>query len=109
MSKMSIERFEKGLGVDIETFIEIITDGFYYIKDNDIYWCGNNAIYIGNGYSNSMVKTHHTIFDINKVTTHKEDCHYWDWKKKGDVFDFKDYGKTWSVNREDLEKVVGNE
>ena len=112
---MTIERFEKGLGVDIKTFIEIITNGFYYInkKDNEIYWYGNRAVFIGNGHSpnsNNMVITH---FLADKIDYENQkilkDQHYWDWAKEEDVFCFKDYGKTWSIKREDLEKVVENE
>lgn len=104
---MKIERFEKGLGVPIETFIEIITNGFYYKQGKEIYWC-SNAIFIGNGYyphSNSMVRTHF-LNSQKDYTTNKniEDSHYWDWCKKEDVFCFEDYGKTWSINREDLEE-----
>ena len=107
---MSKERFEKGLGVDIETFIEIITEGFYYIskKYNKVFWC-NNAIFVGNGFSpssNHMVRTHflddEIDYNTNKVL---KDQHYWDWAKEEDVFCFNDYGKTWSINRDDLEKI----
>lgn len=103
---MDIERFEKGLGVTMEIFIEIITNGFYYKQRKEIYWC-SNAIFIGNGYSphtNSMVETHFLGSKQDpKTNEYIEDSHYWDWAKKEDVFNFEDYGKTWSVNREDLE------
>ncbi len=98
-------RFEKGVGVSIETFIKIITDGFYYKKGKDVFW-ESNAVFIGNGYcrhSNSMVKTHflYSEFDHDNQKS-IADQHYWDWAKKEDVFNFEDYGKTWSINREDL-------
>lgn len=98
--------FKKHFGVTIEDFIEILTHGFYYKSKKDIYYC-NNAIFVGNGYSphsNSMVRTHYWIKDADNAANGKEDCHYWDWKKDEDVFDFCDYGKTWSINKKDLEE-----
>lgn len=106
---MTKEQFEKGLGVDIETFIKIITEGFYYIskKYNAVYWC-NNAIFIGNGFcphSNNMIRTHFLDDEIDPKTDKVlKDQHYWDWAKEEDVFCFRDYGKTWSINRDDLER-----
>lgn len=105
---MNKERFEKGLGVSIETFISIITDGFYYKEGKNIYY-QRNAIFIGNGYSphsNSMVTTHFLSSEYdeeNKIQI--KDQHYWDWARKEDVFNFEDYGKTWALTREELEKV----
>lgn len=100
------DSFIKGFGVDIKTFIKIITDGFYYIKDKEIYWC-NNAIFIGNGYcphSSNMVRTHylHSETDSNTDKILK-DQHYWDWAKEEDVFCFEDYNKSWSIDRKILE------
>lgn len=109
----TIQRFENGIGVSVKTFIKIVTDGFYYIdnKRKEIYWC-NNAVFIGNGFSphsNNMVRTHFldgkTDYRNNKIL---KDQHYWDWAKEEDVFCFEDYGKTWSMNRKDLEKVIEN-
>lgn len=103
----SREYFEKGLGMPLETFMNIITEGFYYKSGKDIYY-QRNAIFIGNGYcphSNSMVTTHYLASDYDSETQTKlKDQHYWDWARKEDVFNFQDYGKTWSLNREDLEK-----
>ena len=108
---MNVKRFEKGVGVDIETFINIITNGFYYIskKYNEVYWC-NNAIFIGNGFSphsNSMVRTHYLDSETDQKTYKVlKDQHYWDWAREEDVFCFEDYGKTWSINREYLENIL---
>lgn len=101
-----ITRFEEGLGISIEKFIKIITNGFYYRDGKEIYWLGNQAIFVGNGYSphsNNMVRTHYEIRDDNKSANNEEDCHYWDWKNKKDVFNFENYGKTWAVTRAELE------
>ena len=103
---IKLEHFKEHFGVTIEDFIEIITHGFYYKGEKGIYYC-NNAIFVGNGYSphsNSMVRTHYLINDADKAANNNEDCHYWDWKKSEDVFDFCDYGKTWALNRDDLEE-----
>ncbi len=107
MSKV-IERFEKGLGVSMETFIQILKDGFYYKQGKEIYY-QRNAIFIGNGYSphsNHMVATHFLDAQYDPETNENiTDQHYWDWKRKEDVFCFEDYGKTWSLNREELEEL----
>lgn len=114
---MTVERFEKGIGMPIEDFIKIITEGFYYIsthkrKDKngeykEIYY-QSNAIYVGNGFcphSNDMVVTHpYNEYDDAEETL--KEIHYWGWKKKEDVFNFQDYGKTWSAHREQLEKII---
>lgn len=104
---LSVERFEKGLGVSMETFIQIITEGFYYKQDKNIYY-KNNAIFIGNGYSphsNHMVGTHFLNADYDPDTgKNLTDQHYWDWCKKEDVFCFEDYGKTWALTRQELEE-----
>lgn len=87
----------------IETFRKIIYNGFYYIKNNAIFW-ETNAIFIGNGYSDQMVKTH-PVPGFPKAGEF-EDAHYWDWGNKDEVWEFKDYGKTWSIDREELEKIL---
>lgn len=100
-----IERLEKGLGISIDKFISIITNGFYYREGNEIYW-QSNAIFIGNGYcphSNSMVNTHHLRSEYDREDKKQiTDSHYWDWARKEDVFNFEDYGKTWASTREEL-------
>lgn len=85
----------------IEVFQEILYDGFYYIHNGDIYW-EPNAIFIGNGYHDYMIRTHflESKFDGDKIL---KDAHYWDWAEKEDVFDFADYGKIWCVDRKILE------
>lgn len=106
---MKLERFEQGIGMPIEEFIDIITSGFYYInfKKKEIFWYGNRAVYVGNGYdphtSNMLVTSH--LYEANEGTK-VEDGHYWDWKKKEYVFNFKDYNKTWSAKEEVLKKVL---
>ena len=99
-----IERFEKGVGVGIDTFLDIITKGFYYKEGKEIYYM-SNAIFIGNGYcphSNSMVQTRFMVRDNAKRSRNEEDCHYWDWKAPNSVWNFEDYGKTWALTREEL-------
>ena len=36
-----------------------------------------------------------------------KDQHYWDWGRREDVWDFNDYGVTWSVREEDLKDYIG--
>lgn len=88
----------------IETFRKIIYNGFYYIKNNLIFW-ESNAIFIGNGYSDQMVKTRpFPCYLLPESVEGYKDAHYWDWGNKDEVWEFKDYGKTWSIDREELEK-----
>ncbi len=100
------EELEKGLGMSLETFANILTQGFYYKEGKNIYF-QRNAIFVGNGYcphSNSMVATHYLSSEYDEKTRKNiKDQHYWDWCRKEDVFNFKDYGKTWSFYREELE------
>ena len=105
---MEIKYFEEHIGVPVEEFLDVITRGFYYIdqKCKEIYWHGNDSIYVGNGWSNKMVIVYPLWQAGDKEV---KDGHYWDWKKEGSVFDFKNYNKTWSFHREILEEILRKE
>lgn len=76
---------------------KILYDGFYHIRyDKSICW-EPNAVFIGNGYHDYMIKTHPCNI------TKGDDSHYFNWKDEDHIWDFGDYGLWWSVNREDLE------
>ena len=81
--------------------------GFYYKKDNEIYFC---MWCIRVGFKIVETKPCYVV----KETTLKscyygdveefkevEDAHYWDWKTCLH-FHLKDYGKTWALTREEL-------
>ena len=114
---MKVERFEQGTGVPIEEFLDIITNGFYYIGEctfggktkKEVYWMGNQSVFIGNGYcphSNNIVE----VLPLFKADDEKvEDGHYWDWKNKCRIFNFENYNKTWSAKREVLEEIINKE
>lgn len=91
----------------IKEFKQILYNGFYYIYKNDIYF-ENNAIFIGNGYHDYMIKTHYlkSKYDNDKIL---KDSHYFDWAKKEDIWDFTDYGKTWHIDKRYLERRIHNE
>lgn len=96
--------FKSSKDIPIEDFQKILYNGFYYKRNNKIYW-ESAAIFIGNGYSDHMVKTYPLGIPefANGDGFATKDQHYWDWGRKEDVWDFSDYGITWSVRREDLE------
>lgn len=107
---MDIKRFEEGVGIPIEEFLDIITHGFYFIKDKEIYWCGERAIFIGNGYcphSNNMIVTYpcRGCKDVNVF----ENAHFFSWDKEESTFNFENYNKTWSIHREVLEENLKND
>lgn len=84
-----------------EDFHKILYDGFYYKEGKEIYY-ERNAIFIGNGFCDRMIRTHflHSQWSGELLL---EDSHFFDWAKRDDVWKFDDYGVTWSVRREDLE------
>lgn len=79
---MEVKYFEQGVGMPIEEFLDIITRGFYYIdqKHKEIYWHGNDSVYIGNRWSNKMVVVY-PLWHAGDIEV--KDGHYWDWKKEG--------------------------
>lgn len=89
-----------------EVFQKILCKGFYYIKGDSIYW-ESNAVFIGNGYHDCMVRTHFLDFEHDGDRILK-DAHYWDWAEKEDIFDFCTYGKTWCVDRVVLEGILSD-
>ena len=83
-------------------FAQILREGFWYKKDGKILF-EDSAVFIGDGECDCMLKTHYVgIAELNGKKTFLG-WHYWDWNSEFDVYRFSDYGKTWSVNKEDLE------
>ena len=98
-----MNKFKEHLGVDEKTFYSILFHGFYYYdeKSDDIYW-ESNAVFIGNGecpHSCNMIST----FPLSM------DAHAFDWTKEDKVFNFENYGKTWSINEDDLKHLLKNQ
>ena len=92
------EKFCSHSNITTDMFLKAVTDNFYYIDKDwlDIFWTGNRWVYIGNGWSDHFIQTR---------PHHCEDCsdaHIFDWKKDKSV-NFKDYGKTWALTKEELE------
>lgn len=96
-------RCKSSKDIPIEDFQKILQEGFWYKESKNIYY-ERNAIFIGNGYQDHMVRTHPQGVPefANGDGPITKDQHYWDWDKRGDVFSFEGYGITWSVREEDL-------
>lgn len=96
-------RPKSSIDIPVEDFQKILYEGFWYEEGKNAYY-ERNAIFIGNGYQDHMVRTHPQgipeFADGDGPAT--KDRHYWDWGKRDGVFSFEDYGITWSVRREDL-------
>ena len=93
--------------IDLVTLSQIEREGFYYKKDNEIYYC-RNCIRVGTYFIETKpcyaVKetTLESCYygDVSEVKP-VEDAHYWSWKTSLHV-SLKDYGKTWARTREEL-------
>ena len=83
-----------------EIFRKILYNGFYYKEDGKIYY-ERNAVFIGNGFCDQMIRTHYLHSEQNGEIF-LEDSHFFDWARREDVWKFDDYGVTWSVNEEEL-------
>ena len=96
-------RCKSSKDIPIEDFQKILQEGFWYKESKNIYY-ERNAIFIGNGHRDHMVRTHPQGVPefANGDGPITKDQHYWDWDKRGDVFSFEGYGITWSVREEDL-------
>lgn len=105
MNEAEAKKIKSSKDLPFEIFQRILYKGFYYKTPKGIYW-ESNAVFIGNGYYDHMVKT----YPLGCPEFPKgggfaiKDQHYWDWGQRSDVFSFEDYGVTWSAFEEDLKK-----
>lgn len=111
ISKLNqIENIEKELDIDVVILFKALRNGFYYKKDNKIF------------YTRNIINVHKYLIEVKPIYSVKEttletcyygdsagkekplmDGHYWDWKTSN-TWSFEDYGKTWALTREELEK-----
>lgn len=92
--------------------LSAIFKGFYYIKNNEIYY-ERNGILVGDSFIITK-----PIYAVKEVTLQScfygtdteelkyvEDAHYWSWKSM-QSFKLCDYGETWALDRKDLEPLL---
>ena len=99
----------------IKIVIKALTYGFYfkdYQDNNRIGFSGNTFINVGN----ELVETK-PCYEVKEVTLYScfdplkypspsikvEDAHFWSWKTHLH-FRIEDYGKTWALTKEELER-----
>lgn len=82
-------------------------EGFYYKKDNEIYFCrwcirvGLQLVEVHPCYAVKETTLESCYYgDVEKIKA-VEDAHYWSWKTCLNVH-LKDYGKTWALTKEEL-------
>lgn len=98
ISKLNqIENIEKELDIDVVILFKALRNGIYYKKDNKILYV-NNIINV----HKYLIETK-PIYSVAGEANPAMDGHYWDWKTFN-TWEFKDYGKTWALTREELEK-----
>ena len=96
--------------IDGIVLLKAIYDGFYYIADNEIYY-KDDAVLVGHRFVET--KPVYAVKEITlesyygNVSSLKEvkDAHYWDWKTCRS-WHLRDYKKTWSLKKEDLEYLL---
>lgn len=87
LEKMAFEKLEKyqniedELGIDLVTLFKALKNGFWYKKENDILYISKNDYLLSSGAIHFVGKG--LIF-------------------AGLFLPFKDYGKTWSLDKNDL-------
>lgn len=84
-----LEDLEEELGIDLITLFKALKNGFYYY-DNGIVHTSNNESYISLQAQSCLPNQMCIEVDYGDYSTM---CFY-----------FEDYGKTWSLTREELEK-----
>lgn len=105
------EDIEDEIGIDLITLFKALRNGFYYKnKDGNIYYSAYRFIIVGT----SFVKTK-PCYQVKTTTLDScyygdvepflevEQAHYWSWTTHEHV-EFKDYGKTWALTKEELEE-----
>ena len=110
-----VEDIEGELGIDLITLYKAaFSRGFYYKNfrgNNEICYSGLNFIIVNNSFVSVKpcyeVKelTLESCYDSEKYPSPNkkvEGAHYWEWRTCL-YFNFKDYGKTWALTREELE------
>lgn len=92
--------------------LSAIFNGFYYIYENDIRF-SRHFILVGNAFvltkpvyavKEKTLKNCYYKSDTEELKF-VDDAHYWDWKTFPN-FSLSDYGKTWSLKKEDLLPLV---
>lgn len=84
-------------------------NGFYYKKDGEIYFCrwcvrvGLQLVEVQPCYAVKETTLQSCYYgDVEKIKA-VEDAHYWSWKTCLNVH-LRDYGITWALTKEELEK-----
>lgn len=104
-----LEDIEADLDIDLLTLYNAEEYGFYYIKDDKIAFCrwciriGRKLIETQPCYAVKRVTLESCYYgDVEEIEP-VEDAHYFSWKSCVFV-ELSDYGKTWALTREELEK-----
>ena len=102
-----LEDIEEKLKIDLVTLFKAIENGFYYIKNNEIHFCrwcirvGNYLFEVKPCYAVKETTLQSCYYgDVSELKQTK-DAHYWDWDTSLYV-DLKDYGKTWTLTKEEF-------
>lgn len=83
--------------------------GFYYKKDNEVHFCrwcirvGLRIVETKPCYAVKETTLKSCYYGDVEEVKELADAHYWDWKTCLN-FHLEDYGKTWALTREELEK-----
>ena len=110
-----LEDIEEELGIDLVTLFKALKNGFYfkdYQNNNEIRFSGNTFIRVGNQFVETK-----PCYEVKETTLYScynplkypstskkvEDAHFWSWKTHLH-FRIDEYGKTWALTKEELEK-----
>jgi len=90
-----LEGFEQRMGLPLETFLIACLRGFFYKKEGSIYWSDWTVhAYCGSEYGGVFIET---------MPGGDGNTHVFSWKDSL-TFSLKDYGRTWALTKEELEK-----
>ena len=96
-----LEDIEEELGIDFITLFKALKYGVYTEVNIETHHYGNGE---------TITEKHFTHYYIDYINSNHQLVHYYyslgDWEHEERLykyFDFKDYGKTWVINKEDLE------
>ena len=107
-----ILEIEDELGIELITLYRALSRGIYYKEDNHIFFTTNNIVLVGNELV--QVKPTYAVKEATIKSCYYGDCeplkylkdaHYWDWKTCNH-WKLKDYKKTWSLDRKELEECL---
>ena len=109
LDKLSqLKDIERELGVDLVTLFKAIENGFYYTKNDEIHFCrwcirvNYSLIEVSPCYAVKQTTLQSCYYGDVSALKQTTDAHYWDWDTSLHV-ELKDYGKTWALNKEELE------